>query len=73
MNRFGSVKRTLSPGSPGTAKYIKLFGRSLVAVRYRYDRKMNKRITTAEIIINQGFWDGAAAKLPKWSDLNGFV
>jgi len=66
----GKVLRTLKPGDPGTAKYRKYYGKNLVAVRYRYNRKRNMRQTTVEIVVDQGFWDSQPVTPPTWKELN---
>ena len=50
------VLKTLQPGDPGTHKHVKQHGKKLVVVRYRGIPKKNMRVTTVEIIMDQGFW-----------------
>ncbi|MEO4046474.1 hypothetical protein AAFN46_05200 [Pseudomonas sp. CAU 1711] len=45
------VVKTLKPGKNGTKRLVDIYGESLVAVRYRLDRKTNTSYTTVELII----------------------
>jgi len=57
------VKATIKPGLNGTKKYLKKYGDQLVCVRYRYDKKTNKRQTTVELIVDEQSWTrGRSAK-----------
>jgi len=58
------IKRTLLPSQPGTKALIEKFGKDLVCVRYRYDKERNKKITTAEIIVNEVEWKRNEKKTP---------
>ena len=49
-----TVMRTIKPGHNGSKKLKAIFGRSLVAVRYRYDDKREMRYKTIEVIIDKG-------------------
>jgi hypothetical protein len=53
----GQVIKTLRPGAAGTRKWAKKFGRRLVCVRYRGDVKRRKRLTTVEIVVDEGFYN----------------
>lgn len=50
------TRRTLKPGQPGTKKLVKEFGDRLLCVRYRYDAAKNRRLKTAEIILEETYW-----------------
>ena len=50
------IKTTLGPGQNGTKQLLKQYGDQLVCVRYRYDKARQKRIKTAEIIIDEQDW-----------------
>ena len=50
------IKRTILPDQPGTKYWIEKYGKDLVCVRYRYDEKLNKKITTVEIIVDEKSW-----------------
>ena len=50
------VKATIKPGLNGTKKYLQKYGDQLVCVRYRYDKKRNKRQTTIELIVDEQDW-----------------
>lgn len=41
---------------PGTKKLLQKYGQSLVCVRYRYDAETKRRITTVELIEEEGAW-----------------
>lgn len=58
------IKRTLLPNQPGTKALIEKFGKDLVCVRYRYDKERNKKITTAEIIVDEVEWKRNDKKTP---------
>ncbi len=47
------VEKTLQPGAPGTLKYAERFGERLVCVRHRRDNVRGRRITTAEVVVNE--------------------
>lgn len=53
----GRVLKTMRPGDPGTKRWLERYGRRLVAVRYRGDKKARKRVTTIELVVDEGFWD----------------
>ena len=46
------TKASLKPGDKGTAKHYDKYGDDLICVRYRYDEKSRKRITTVELIVD---------------------
>jgi len=48
------VIKRINPGQPGSKHYLQMYGESLVCVRYRHDRKNNKRITTIELVVDKG-------------------
>jgi len=50
------ILKTMRPGDAGTNKYVKRFGKNLLAVRYHGDVKKNMRVTTVEIVVDHGFW-----------------
>ncbi len=50
------VKATLLPGTNGTKSLLKQYGEQLVCVRYRYDKRKQKRYKTAEIIVEEKDW-----------------
>ena len=50
------VKATIKPGLNGTKKYLQKYGDQLVCVRYRYDKKNNRRQTTVELIVDEQDW-----------------
>ena len=50
------VGKVLRPGDKGTKRILNTYGKNLICVRYRYDKKNKKRFTTAEIIIDEKPW-----------------
>jgi hypothetical protein len=59
------IRRKLTPGEPGTKKWTQKYGDNLVCVRYRYDEKSSKKITTVEIIVNESVWQKNEQNIPK--------
>jgi hypothetical protein len=49
MKAYGHMK----PGQKGTQRLVARFGAALVCVRYRYDERTGKNLTTAEIIVDR--------------------
>ena len=47
------IRKTLSPGEPGTKQHQRRFGEKLVCVRYRYNDEKKQRYTTVELIVDQ--------------------
>jgi hypothetical protein len=64
------TKRTLSPGQPGTKKFVDKYGNNLVCVRYRYDLPQKKRITTVELVVEEKPWEINSQKIPKNKIMN---
>lgn len=52
------VIKTLAPGKPGTKRYMREWGHSLVAVRYRRDLRTRQTLTTIEIIVDRRPYNG---------------
>jgi hypothetical protein len=55
----GTMKRmrqTIKAGKRGTKKYLEKYGSHLIYVRYYYDVKRLRRITTVELIIEEKKW-----------------
>lgn len=50
------VKATIKPGQNGTKRYTREYGDQLVCVRYRYDKRRQKRLTTVELIVDEQDW-----------------
>lgn len=48
---------TLVPGQKGTLKLQRLYGDSLLRVRYRYDPANRRRLTTVEIVVETVPWE----------------
>ena len=45
------------PGQPGTKALMKIYGKQLVCVRYRYDASERKRYKTVELIVDESPWN----------------
>jgi hypothetical protein len=50
------VIKKMQPGQPGTKRYTRQYGESLVCVRYRRDVANSRRLTTVELIVDTGFY-----------------
>ena len=50
------VGQTLRPGQRGTRRFVERFGDQLLCVRYRYDDRTQRRITTVELVMDEGEW-----------------
>jgi hypothetical protein len=50
------IKRTLLPQQNGTKKFIAQYGDRLVCVRYRYNTKQQRKITTLEVVVDERPW-----------------
>lgn len=47
------ISKKLSPGQPGTKRYMRQFGAALVCVRYRTHPETATRYTTVEIVVDE--------------------
>ena len=45
--------KTFLPGSPGTKKLVKHYGKRLIRVRYRYDDKHDAHVKTVELLVEK--------------------
>lgn len=50
------VISTFRPGDRGTKRLVRDWGHRLVCVRYRYNPCLNRRIKTAEIVMDEAPW-----------------
>lgn len=50
------MQRKLSPGAPGTKKYVEQYGDQLVCVRYKYDAKTGVKTKTIELVVSKQKW-----------------
>jgi hypothetical protein len=50
------IKRILLPQQDGTKKLVAQYGDRLVCVRYRYDPKQQRKITTVEVVVDDRPW-----------------
>lgn len=55
----------LWPGEPGTKKLLRRFGSRLVCVRYLYDARRARRVTTVELIVDDGPCNPRSEPRPK--------
>ncbi len=58
------IKRTILPEQPGAKRWRRKYGKNLICVRYRYDKKQNKKLTTVEIIVEEKEWEKRTNKIP---------
>ena len=58
------ARATMRPGQKGTRKLVARFGDRLLFVRYRYDRKLKKRFTTVEQIVEEALGLAADTRSP---------
>lgn len=47
------VLKTLSPGTPGTKRFVAKYGKALVCVRYRHDPRSGNRFTSVELVVER--------------------
>jgi len=59
------IKKVLRPGQPGTKKWLKKYGDNLLCVRYRYDAIKRRKITSVELIVEEGAWVEKCQKIPR--------
>ncbi len=50
------VGLSLRLGQPGTKGLLKQYGKHLVCVRYRYDKRTKQRVKTVELIVDRAAW-----------------
>ena len=50
------VIKKMKPGEPGTKRLLAKYGKQLVCVRYRNDQQNQRRLTTIELIVDDGFY-----------------
>ena len=60
-----TTNKVIYAGQPGTQKWIKRFGRDLVAVRYKYDEVTNKKTVTVELVAEVQDWQKNLNRIPK--------
>ena len=64
------VIKKMKPGEPGTKRLHHQYGDRLLCVRYRGDAKQRRRITTVELIIDEGFYYVPSSVEKKQHSLN---
>ena len=50
------ILKTIRGNDRGAKRFTKLYGRKLIAVRYRGDIKRQVCMTTIEIVVAESFW-----------------
>ncbi len=50
------VIKKMKPGEPGTKRLVAKYGDQLICVRYRGDGTQKRRITTVELVVDEGFY-----------------
>ena len=50
------VIKKMNPGDPGTKRLLAKYGDKLICVRYRNDKDKQRRVTTVELIVDEGFY-----------------
>jgi len=60
-----TTNKIIYAGQPGPQKWIKRFGRDLVAVRYKYDDTTNKKTVTVELVAEVQDWQKNKSRIPK--------
>jgi hypothetical protein len=50
------VRNTVAPPGRGTVKLLAEYGPRLLFVRYRYDAQKKRRYKTAEIVVDEVYW-----------------
>jgi hypothetical protein len=58
------IKRKLTPGEPGTKRWMEKFDKDLLCVRYHYDENNDIKLTTVEIIVKKTVWKKNFSKVP---------
>ena len=66
------VIKKMNPGDPGTKRLHAKYGEQLVCVRYRHDKQNHRRVTTIELIVDEGFYlpAGNASKVIGYQNNN---
>jgi len=58
------TNKIIYAGQAGTQKWIKRFGKDLVAVRYKYDNATRKKMITVEIVAEVQDWQKDVRRIP---------
>jgi len=58
------TQKTIISGQPGTQKWIKEYGESLVCVRYKYDLQHKRKLKTVELVVENEPWDLDKNRVP---------
>ena len=66
------IGKTVRPGKPGSARWVRRFGDRLICVRYRYDRARSMRYTTVELIVDTCPWTSGVS-FPRGADPDGLA
>ena len=65
QNNTMITKKILYAGQPGTKKWVKKYGKNLIAVRYKYDAFKNQKMITVELLADKKSWQKNENKIPK--------
>ena len=66
------IGKTVKPGKPGSARWVRRFGDRLICVRYRYDRGRSMRYTTVELVVDICPWTPGVL-FPRGADPDGLA
>ena len=58
------TKKTLQAGKPGTEKWVKKYGDSLICVRYKYDPINSRKLKTVELLVEDEPWEKNESRIP---------
>ena len=58
------TSKTLTPGQPGTKRWLKKYGDDLVCVRYKYDAVNKRKIKTVELVVETEEWQIDKTRIP---------
>lgn len=62
------TEKTLTPGSPGTKKWMKKYGDHLLCIRYKYDKIRKRKIKTVELIVDVKTCKNLKTRMP-WNKI----
>ncbi len=58
------TQKLIKPGQPGTKKCVEKYGDRLICIRYKIDKKENRWLKTAEIILHEKSITGRRKRIP---------
>ena len=59
------TRKILYAGQPGTQKWVKKYGKNLIAVRYKYDIDKKEKLITVELLAEKQKWKKDETRIPK--------